>query len=189
MLSIIAAIADERTRDVLNQIFEDQYPRMKRIARDILRNPHDAEDAAMTAVAHICEHPELFEEYPSPKTVNLIYVITRNAAKDLYRRNKCRRATFVLNDDDNPILEQVPDDGPSVEELAVTEENREMLLRALASLDDLYRIPILLRYYHRMKNIEIAELLGVDANTVNGRIFRAKRLLEQAMKDMGYTYE
>ena len=33
-----------------------------------------------------------------------------------------------------------------------------------------------------MKNIDIARMLGVDTNTVNGRIFRAKKILKEKLK-------
>ncbi len=189
MLAIIAAILDEQERDRVDQIFRDQFRRMERIAFDVLHNHHDAQDAAMTAILHISQHPELFVDYPTQSTLNLIFVITQNAAVDMYRKNRRRRATFVPNDDENPILERVPDDGPSLADMAVTKENQELVLRALASLDDLYRIPILMQVFHQMKNIEIAEVLDTNINTINWRIFHGRKLLKKIVKEMGYTHE
>ncbi len=189
MLAIIEAIVNDMEKNAIEHIFEQYYPRMKMLAMKILHNEYDAEDAAMDAMSYMCQHAEHFLDYTSSRTVSLIFLCVRSAAVDLYRRKKCRNEHTVYCDEDEHFIENIPDDGLSVIDIIITRENRELLIRAIGTLNDMYQIPILLRYNHQMRNTEIAELLHIDVNTVNGRIFRAKIQLKKCLKEMGYTYE
>lgn len=190
LLLLIQEISNDEECDAITQIFNLYYPRMKNVAYDVLRNPQDAEDAAMNAIKYMCRHPGMFVEYKSPQTISLIMLCTKTSAIDMFRTNR-RRSQFIfsldgVDEETRNIIEEIPDpDIPS--EIIISQENREMLSEAIDSLDEIYRTPILLRYNHQMKNTEIAELLNIDVNKVNNRIFRAKKILGQKIKDLGYN--
>lgn len=189
MLPIIQAIENEIERHAINEIFETHFPRMQAIAYDILKNREDAEDVAMGVIQSMCEHPNSFIDYQSPKTIHLVFICTRNAAIDLYRKNQ-RTKEFLLSEN---LQDFSKEDGTfydaedSFSNIIISEENKKYLIRSIDLLDDIYKTPILLKYTHQMKNIEIAALLHVDVNTVNTRIFRAKHLLRETMKELGYV--
>ncbi len=189
MLPIIAALPNEQERDAIGAIFEKEYPRMKSLAMSILHNEQDAEDAAMNAVTYMCQHADLFIDYPSRDTISLVFLCVKRASIDLYRKNEYRCKHVVLTDNDSGFFEQIPDNEPSFADMVISQENLALLVRAIDRLEDMYRIPILLRYHHRMRNTEIAEMLHIDANMVNARIFRAKKQLEKILMEMGYTHE
>ncbi len=186
MIAIILAIQNDDERHAIGCLFQAYFPRMKALAFDILKNEHDAEDAAMNAVAYMCEHPKRFLDYTSDKTVSLVFLCVKHHAIDLYRRNQLHRDTFISMEEENldavlSSTELLPG------ELAVSEENRRMLVRAIRALDAMYQVPIVLKYTHRMRNIEIAEFLHIPPNMVNGRLHRAKKKLAETMQEMGYT--
>ncbi len=189
MTLIIATVANDQEREAITWIFERHYARMKSIAMSILHNELDAEDAAMNAITQICKQPELFLDYKSPKTASLVFLSARHEAIDLYRKNERRRAHVVLLDEETTFFEQIPDDEPSFLDIIVSRENCDILFRIIDQLDDMYRIPILLRYYHQMRNTEIADLLHIEVNMVNCRLFRAKHMVIKHLKEMGYTHE
>ncbi len=189
MLPMIAAIENDREQEAIEHIFEQYYPRMKAIAINILGNEPDAEDAAMNAVAYMCRHPELFLDYTSKKTISLIYLCARHAAIDIYRKNQLRSKHIVFPDEESMFFEQIPDTDPSIVEIVISRDNQDLVMRAIDQLDEMYRTPILLHYNHQLRNTEIAELLHMDVNKVNGRIFRAKKMLGKILTEMGYTYE
>ena len=70
--------------------------------------------------------------------------------------------------------------------IIINEETKSALAKALDELDEMYKIPIMLKYYHQMKNIEIAKMMHLDVNMVNARIFRAKKILQRKMEELGY---
>ncbi len=188
MIAIIAAIANENERHAIEQIFERYYPRMKAVAQSILHNEQDAEDAAMNTIGYMCHHPERFLDYTSKNTVSLVFMCLKNEAIDMYRKKQRQMDHTAFMDDDSSI-EQIPDVDQSVVDIVISRENCDMLMQAIDQLDDMYKIPILLRYNHQMRNTEIAEFLHIDVNMVNGRLFRAKKKLAKKLAEMGYTHE
>ena len=69
--------------------------------------------------------------------------------------------------------------GPQADALA-TEEHRQVT-RALASLDVLYRAPLVLREIEGLPYQEIAEALGCSEGTVKSRLHRGRALLKKKL--------
>ena len=65
-------------------------------------------------------------------------------------------------------------------------ENTEKLLSVLESLDDTYRIPMLLKDYDGFSIIEISELLNITESNVKVRIHRARTKVKLALGDYFY---
>ncbi len=187
ILALIQNIENEDEQDAINELFNTYFPRMQKFAFDILNNTQDAEDAAMEAMRYICLHAENFVEYKSQKTIGLIFICVRSASIDLYRRKQKRNELFTSIDCFDGNSQYVPEEDQSLSDIAICDENRACINKALSELEDMYRIPILMKYNYRMKNKEIAQFLNIDVNTVNGRIFRAKKLLKEKLKELGYV--
>ena len=60
-------------------------------------------------------------------------------------------------------------------------EEYENLYKAIESLDDDNRIPIVLKYLKGFKENEIAEILGINANTIKSRLFKGRQKLKKLM--------
>lgn len=186
ILTIIQTIENETERDAITAIFNEHFPKMLAVAYDILKNKQDAEDAAMNAMKYMCEHPENFTDYMSKKAINLVFLCTKSAAIDIYRKNQ-RRSKLLISYE-SWIEETSPDDYETPDlftNILINQETKQALAEAIEKLDDMYKFPIVLKYNYQMKNHEIADLLHIDVNTVNGRIFRAKKILQQKLKDAG----
>lgn len=188
ILEIIQAIENENERHAISEIFRLYYPRMKAVAYNVLHNREDAEDAAMNAMKYMCEHPDLFTNYDtSPQTISLIYLCVKSAAIDIYRKNKRKNNLFFSLDElkDHGGVNSSSESNDLILNIIITEETKKILAQAIEELEDIYKIPILLKYSYQMKNIDIAELTHLDVNMVNSRIFRAKNLLRKKMKELG----
>lgn len=72
-----------------------------------------------------------------------------------------------------------PEPGPQAEALA-REEHREVT-EALASLDLLYRAPLVMREIEELSYRQIADALGCSEGTVKSRLFRGRQLLKQKL--------
>ena len=180
------SIEDEKQRSDVEQIWNLYGKIMLAKAYGILGNMQDAEDAVQEAFLRISKNAENFSEPKSPDTIALVSIYTRNVAINMYRRNKKRNELFG-NDGDLDNVISAAAESEDIAQLIVNDETVEIVRRAINLLDEPYKDVILLKYYYHKKNIEIAEVLGVDANTVNGRVFRAKKKLKELIGEEGYA--
>ena len=76
--------------------------------------------------------------------------------------------------------------GEDVEEIIINKETVELVHKAINQLDDMYRDVILLKYFYHKRNIDIADILGIEGSQVNGRLFRAKKMLREILGEEAY---
>ena len=183
---ILMSIEDEKQRSDVEQIWNLYGKIMLSKAYGILGNMQDAEDAVQEAFLRISKNAEDFSEPKSPGTIALVSIYTRNVAINMYRRNKKRNELFGSDGDVDNVIDAAAE-SEDIAQLIVNDETVEIVRRAINMLDEPYKDVILLKYYYHKKNIEIAEVLGVDANTVNGRVFRAKKKLKELIGEEGYA--
>jgi RNA polymerase sigma-70 factor (ECF subfamily) len=50
-------------------------------------------------------------------------------------------------------------------------------------MDEKHRIPIVLRYYHDLSIVEIANILGIPEGTVHSRLNTARMQLREVLKE------
>jgi len=98
-----------------------------------------------------------------------ILTIAANLARDLLRK-RVRRSTIL----DDECLRQVAG-GESPDVTASEREQVERLRRAVDELDHDKRLAVLLRYFEGMSLKEMAEVTGVEPNTLKVRLFRARQ--------------
>ena len=115
-----------------------------------------------------------------------IYRIATNLAISEIRKKKRRKLlslTSFFQNDDNETQEFNPPDGKSLpdEDLIETERNRT-IEKAIATLPDKYRAPIVLREIQELSYEEIAHILGLGLGTTKSRISRARGLLREKLK-------
>jgi RNA polymerase sigma factor (sigma-70 family) len=67
--------------------------------------------------------------------------------------------------------------------LLLLEERRNAIARAVESLAEAYRLPMVLRYYAGLSYDEIAAELDMEKTQVAGRIFRAKHALRKLLEE------
>lgn len=65
---------------------------------------------------------------------------------------------------------------------ALRREDRERVRRAVAELPELYRVPVLLRYFSGLSLEEIAGVTGRSSSTIGVQLLRARALLRGALE-------
>ena len=75
-----------------------------------------------------------------------------------------------------------PDRAPLPDESVVAREERERVRRAVAALPELYRVPVVLRYFSDLTLEEIATVTGRPAATVGVQLLRARAMLRGALE-------
>ncbi len=110
--------------------------------------------------------------------------VARNHLVDHYRRTKKDRATSSL-EDELLTLEEKP--SAEVEPITLLEsrERKETLQAGLDRLSPDLREAVILRDFHDLDYVEIAQILGVPEGTVKSRINRGRLELARVLKRMG----
>ena len=75
-----------------------------------------------------------------------------------------------------------PDHAPLPDESALAREERERVRRAVAGLPELYRVPVVLRYFSDLTLDEIAAVTGRPAATIGVQLLRARGMLRVALE-------
>ena len=89
---------------------------------------------------------------------------------------------------DVPVLDLVPNDDLSTEELIEKEDVAKVVQAKISQLDGIYKNTLLYFYVHQLSLIEIADIMKVSIGTVKSRLFRAKaRLKEMVLSDEAAT--
>jgi RNA polymerase sigma-70 factor, ECF subfamily len=63
------------------------------------------------------------------------------------------------------------------------EEEDRVLHECLQKLDEKYKAPIILYYFHEKKYEEIADILSVNLSTIKTRLLRGKSLLKKLLEE------
>ena len=147
-----------------------------RLALSILDDSSEADDATQEALLAALRALDSFHGASSLKT--WIFSITVNICRTRLQKQKRRESLRQIL---SGIL--LARRTPSVEESTIENESDEALWRAIHTMDEKHRIPIVLRYYHDLSVAEIASILQIPEGTVHSRLNTARRLLRSALKE------
>lgn len=117
-----------------------------------------------------------------------IYRIATNLAISELRRRKRRRMVsltgFFQGRDrtEEPAELDPPDSSPLQDCTLVEEERRAAVARAISTLPDKYRAPLVLRDVEGRSYEEIADILQMSQGTVKSRINRARSFLREKLQ-------
>ncbi|WP_330337007.1 RNA polymerase sigma factor [Streptomyces sp. NBC_00557] len=170
LLAVRAAEGDEDSFAVLVQRHSRS---LLTLARCILGNPQDAEEAVQDAFVSAWRHLPEYRHRAEFRT--WMYRITVNRCQTMCHR---RPPPVPLD----TVAEPAAGDAWS-QPARTAEEDAAMaaLFRALAELDAGQRVCWILREVQGLPYKEIAHVTRTDEQTVRGRLFRARRSLQEAM--------
>jgi RNA polymerase sigma-70 factor, ECF subfamily len=164
-------------------IIERHNRRLYRVARSILRNDVEAEDAVQEAYINAFTHLDSFRGDSSLAT--WLSRITMNEALGRLRRE---RPSVELNERTEaqiiPFPQSATSDDP--ERTMTQREILQLVERATDNLPEIFRVVFVTRVIEGMSVEETLELLGLQPETVKTRLHRARRLVrEQLDKQIG----
>ena len=161
-----AARGNPKAYGKLINTYKDYFYRMAYL---YTKNEQDALDALQISI---------IKGYNSLKTLKNAQLFTSwmnriiiNSAKDIVSKSS---KTIPLEED----IEAVSETGTNTDE-------KIDVLKALDSLPEKYRMPIILMYYKGLRTAEISEQLNIPENTVSTYIYRGRQLMK---KSLGENY-
>jgi len=150
-------------------------PRLRRFARTLARNAHDADDLVQVAVERALSRIDQWR--PGTSLLSWLFGIVRNAWLDEARAR--RRRLRLFTSDENG--ERVSDPG------AQSNEQRVAIDAAMARLPDEQRLVVGLVLVDGLSYKEAAEVLQVPIGTVTSRLARARATLIELLGDAAET--
>jgi RNA polymerase sigma-70 factor, ECF subfamily len=79
---------------------------------------------------------------------------------------------------------QIRDRASLPDETLVAREERDRVRLAVAALPELYRVPVVLRYFSELSVEEIASITGRPSSTVGVQLLRARTMLRAALSEV-----
>lgn len=160
-------------RAAFGVLVERYTPQARRVARAVLGDPDDADDAAQDGFLSALVKLAQFDSR-RPFGPWLMRIVA-NAATDRRRRRNVRRA--------EPLDPALVGGGPRPDAVAVRSELGERLRAALAELPERRRTAVVLFDVEGYSHAEIAGILGIPEGTVRSEVFHGRRRLRALLED------
>jgi RNA polymerase sigma-70 factor (ECF subfamily) len=145
----------------------------RRVARAVLGNPEDADDAAQDGMLSALVKLDQYD--PRRPFGPWLLRIVANAATDRRRRRTVRQV--------EPLDAALTAGGPRPDTTAERRELGERLRQALAELPERRRVAVVLFDVEGYSHAEIAAVLGIPEGTVRSEVFHARRRLRALLAD------
>ena len=143
-----------------------------------------AKDLTQEVFIRVWQSAKSYE--PKAKFTTWIYRITANLCFNELKSSR-RRKWFSFNwsyEDGEHTFEETPSDSaPSAEDLLLEKERSRQISDALQSLPDNQRMALVLKRYDDLSYQEIAQIIGCSVSAVESLLVRAKRTLQEKMKN------
>jgi RNA polymerase sigma-70 factor (ECF subfamily) len=170
----LARAAADGDADAFGRLVERHAGAARRLARTILDDPHDADDAAQEGFLAAWRAIDRYD--PRQPFAPWLLRIVVNEARDLRRKRTVRRTTDI------PLTYEAPGRGPDAAADAALIGDR--LRRALATLPERQRMVVMLFDAEGWAHAEIGGLLGVPEGTVRSDLHHGRRALRHSLEGL-----
>ncbi|MBE5861965.1 MAG: sigma-70 family RNA polymerase sigma factor [Lachnospiraceae bacterium] len=174
MLLFLATIEDKEDRTKMEQIFTLYSKKLFRVALAIVHDPDDAEDAVQIAMVNACKHVKKLREPKDYDTMWYMMQATKNAAINIYNKNKNRWKKETAHDD-AMVGEDYIDSYREGSDLA----------RLITELPPRDRDVLMLKYEQGYEYAEIARIMGITEDAARKAGSRAKKRLKESLGEEG----
>lgn len=146
------------------------------LARWLLGNSHDAEDAVQDAFVRALT---FFESFHGEDGRGWLLAIIRNTCFDFLRKSK--RSAQMLGSPEE--LDRAADAAPTPEVQHLRNASAQLVRDGIEKLPAEYREVLVLRELEELSYKQIAQVTGVPIGTVMSRLARARQRLEAALRE------
>lgn len=168
---------DATAEDSLDALVREHARLVFRIAFSVLRNHHDAEDAAQETFLRVLRQGQPLEAVADPKA--WLARIAWRVALD-----RIRRTPRDGEEDWSVWLDQLRAPGASAEQLASDAQMLRLTETMVATLPSDLRAVLTLSTVEELNSREIAEILGIPEGTVRTRLQRARQTLKEKLTEL-----
>jgi RNA polymerase sigma-70 factor (ECF subfamily) len=162
----------------LTRLVHDHRATLARIARAEGLLAEDAFDAVQEAFRAFIVRDDARELVARPDEARkVLLVLTRNLARNRRRLHAGARPHLS----DASVVESLPDEAPTSEEVLESIEEREQLARCVGELGEIQRAVVTLRMLDEVPGEDVARMLDIEPGHVAVLLHRAKANLATCM--------
>jgi RNA polymerase sigma-70 factor, ECF subfamily len=179
--SELLALARAGNEEAFTALVSQNSPMIYKISRRVLKNHEDAEDTMQNVLIKAYQRLDSFDGHSRFST--WLFRVAFNEALMTIRRNRSRRQDCLVD------LSAVDSGGRGVSDIRDRSEssernyvNRDLAAKAMLRLNPLLRAAFLLHKREGWTHKEMAEELGISAETAKSRVYRARRQLREEMQ-------
>ena len=175
----LLALARAGNEEAFTALVRQNSPMIYKISRRVLKNHEDAEDTTQNVLIKAYQRLDSFDGHSRFST--WLFRVAFNEALMTIRRNRSRRQDCVvdLSVVDTGAARESADSRASSERNYV---NRDLAAKAMLRLTPVLRAAFLLHKREGWTHKEMAEELGISAETAKSRVYRARRQLREEMQ-------
>jgi RNA polymerase sigma-70 factor (ECF subfamily) len=155
--------------DLLQSRIIELLPKLRRFARALTRNPHDADDLVQLGLERALTHLEQWQS--DTRLDSWLYGIIKNAWIDELRARGRQARIF----DHATTTESVPDPGGDASGTLSVQQ-------ALAQLPEEQRMAVALVLIEGLPYKEAAQIIGVPMGTLTSRLARGRKALQELLE-------
>jgi len=173
-----SAMAMEVATPTIETLVAEHSRMVFRIAYSILRNHHDAEDAAQECFLRVWKHKDRLHEVSNAKT--WLARVAWTTALDKRRTGR----KMVSLDGDEPgveLMESLSDETPRADEQLAERQKQQLLQRLIAGLPEDLAQTLELSTVNELNSAEIAEVMKIPEGSVRTRLFRARKQIKEKL--------
>ena len=156
-------VSEDRFEQLILPHLDDAYT----LARYLLRDAHDAQDAVQEAALRAFRY---FDSYRGGDARAWFLAIVRNCCHT-WKRQQGDLRTIALVD----THVELPHESYATDDAAIGASERENIERIMAELPNEFREVLVLRELQELSYVQIGEVLGVPIGTVMSRLSRARK--------------
>jgi RNA polymerase sigma-70 factor, ECF subfamily len=173
-----SAMAMEAATPTVETLVADHSRMVFRIAYSILRNHHDAEDAAQECFLRVWKQKDRLSEVGNPKTW-----LARIAWTTALDKRRAGHKMLSLNDGElgQELMESLSDSAPIADEQLAERQRQQLLQRLIAGLPEDLGQTLELSTVQELNSAEIAEVMEIPEGSVRTRLFRARKQLKEKL--------
>lgn len=173
---LFMSIESENDRQKVIRLYYNYRALMYKTAYGILGDAQLAEDAVHDSFEKVIKHLQKIDEGNTASTRSFLVVVCRNTA-------------LTIAGQKNPLtsFNDAPEDTAyknTLLDIVITRETLCELVAAIESLNPIYRDTFILRRVYNMSRGDIAALLGISAETVKKRLYRAKQKITDKLLEV-----
>lgn len=149
---------------------------MYKEAYAVLNDRFLSEDAISESFIRIINNLHKIDENDCPRTRSFLVIICRNVAKDIYK-SRIKESTYDYLEDAVSSDNSAPLNNP--QDIIISKESIERIAEIISHLDSKYKDVFILRRVYNMSREDIANIFGINVETVKKRLQRAKAMILQ----------
>ena len=174
--------AQKEDKEAFEELVRRHQARVFAVAGGILRNKEDVEDIAQQVFLKAYFSLKRFDQRAAFST--WLYKITVNECWDLLRKRKVRPLLYEADLSEEQARQYGASEEREEQAQDVSErlEKKQELERLLECLEERDRMMLVLKEVQGFSVEEIAEILGINGNTVKVRLFRARQRITDRVR-------